>query len=277
MMPKALVIATLGAVAAYPFFAQTSAGSLTFEVASIKPSAPGANTLVLPPVSLSSGELRVSNVTVKNLVMNAYNVRDFQVSGGPGWIGSERYDIAAKPAHSGGPDNPPDDPRKLSDDQRKTLQEQLRERTRALLADRFHLEVHRESKEQQIYALLVDKNGPRLQETAEGTPDAGRMMIGRGVFNGRGVSLQILADLLSIQLDRPVRDHTGLKARYDIKLEWTPDAGPPLDALPPGPPPAADGPSLFAALPEQLGLRLESQKGPVEIVVIDRVERPSEN
>jgi bla regulator protein blaR1 len=106
--------------------------------------------------------------------------------------------------------------------------------------------------------------------------------MGRGLLNGRGVALQTIAEVLSAQLDRPVRDQTGLHGRYDIKIEWTPDPGlgGPLGVSPPGgggsPPSDPDKPSLFTALQEQLGLQLESRRGPVEIIVIDRVEKPSE-
>jgi len=120
------------------------------------------------------------------------------------------------------------------------------------------------------------------------TKDGGaqpRMMMGRGMVNGQGVELQMLATVLSNQLGRPVLDRTGLKGHFDIKLEWTPDPGQSITPLggapPPGvqapPPPDPNGPSIFTAVQEQLGLRLESQKGPVEMIVIDRVEKPSEN
>ena len=108
--------------------------------------------------------------------------------------------------------------------------------------------------------------------------------MGRGQLSGEGVQLQMLTQVLSNQLGRPVIDRTGLKGNFDFKLEWTPDPGQsagPFGGGPPGadapPPPDPNGPSIFTALQEQLGLRLESQKGPVEILVIDRVEKPSEN
>jgi len=162
-----------------------------------------------------------------------------------------------------------------------------------LLADRFQLTLHRETKEQSVYALLVAKNGPKLQESQtkdgqakEGTGPRGPMMrMGRGELSGQGVALDMLTRTLSSQLGRTVIDRTGLKGNFDFKLTWTPDpgqsAGPPGGGPPPGadapPPPDPNGPSIFTALQEQLGLRLESQKGPVEMLVIDRVEKPSEN
>jgi uncharacterized protein (TIGR03435 family) len=163
----------------------------------------------------------------------------------------------------------------------------MRERLRALLAERFQLTLHRETKEQSVYALVVAKGGPKLQQgqAKEATGPRGPMMrMGRGELSGQGVELEMLTRTLSSQLGRTVIDRTGLKGNFDFKLTWTPDpgqsAGPP-GGLPAGadapPPPDPNGPSVFTALQEQLGLRLESQKGPVEMLVIDRVEKPSEN
>jgi bla regulator protein blaR1 len=277
-----IVASALGAIVTCQLFGQ-SAAALKFEVASFKPSAPNSGGLMLLPMPLGSGELRVSNITVRDLVMSAYDVRAFQISGGPSWISSERYDVFAKPEGGASSQSLPTNVANMTDDQRKVLLEQLRQRTQALLADRFNLAIHKESREEQVYALVAGKDGPKLVETKEGTPEAGQMMMGRGLLNGRGVGLQTIAGVLSAQLDRPVRDQTELHGRYDIKLEWTPDPGlgGPFGALSPGgggpPPSAPDKPSLFTALQEQLGLRLESRRGPVEIIVIDRVERPSEN
>ena len=167
-----------------------------------------------------------------------------------------------------------------------------------LLADRFKLKVHQETKELAIYALIVAKNGPKLHEAKPGDtypnglkgPDArsgaGMMFGGREGLTAQGVPIANLVRHLSLQLGRTVIDKTGLAGKYDFTLKWTPDEirssmfkGP--ESGPPGPASTAfsdsSGPSLFTALEEQLGLKLESQKGPVEIVVIDHVERPSEN
>jgi uncharacterized protein (TIGR03435 family) len=264
---------------ASPIYAQSAQAPLTFEVASIKPSASdlrGATFQIQP-----GGGLKVAGATLRSLLTFAYDVRDFQVSGGPGWIDSDRFDILARVERSSAAENAPAYPRQMSDEQRRTGFQQMRERVKALLAERFQLTIHRESKEQTIYALVVGKNGSKLQETKG---DAGPMLRrGRGQITGQGIEMQMLASSLANQVGRPIVDRTGLKGRYDIKLEWTPDPGQdpgPLGAPPgvePPPPPDPNGPSLFAALQEQLGLRLESQKGPAEMLVIDRVERPSEN
>lgn len=264
-------------------FAQAAPAPLTFEVASIKPSAPDARGgfLQLQP----GGGLRATNFTLKQLLAFAYDVRDFQISGGPAWINSARYDLQARAEH--GPEAPasPDDLRKMTDGQRKSFQDQIRERLRALLAERFQVAIHRESREEPVYALMVAKGGSKLQESQEGAGGRqGLMGMRRGQFKGTGATVQMLAMVLANQLGRPVLDKTGLAGKYDFQLEWTPGpgesfgppGGPPPGVDPP-PPPDPNGPTIFTAVQEQLGLRLESQKGAVDVIVIDRAEKASEN
>ena len=160
---------------------------------------------------------------------------------------------------------------------------QARERLRSILAERFRLRIHRDTKEAPVYALVIAKNGPKLKESHEGFGINGMP----GQLIGAKAGMALLARVLSGILRRPVVDHTGLDATYAFKLEWTPDFGSSLDK--PGAAavekaeavgaslPDSEGPSIFSALQEQLGLRLESQKGPVETIVIDRAEKPSEN
>ncbi len=239
------------------------------------------------------GRFTAKSVTAKMLIRIAYAIQDFQMAGGPSWIDSERYDIEAKPESSAV--MPP-----VGDGE--ALMEQQRLRIQALLADRFRLAIHRESKELPMYALVVAKGGPKVQPAAA-VPDSlgppgpagpkGPMFKGRGMRMGRGeltaqsAPMSQLAESLSVQIGRTVVDRTGLTGVYDFTLKWTPDENQPQMFPGPregsGPPPdrttTADnsGPSIFTAIQEQLGLKLESQKGPVPIVVIDRIEKPSEN
>jgi bla regulator protein blaR1 len=273
-------IATFAFLASSTLWGQTGSAPLTFEVASIKPTAADFHGTMfqLQP----GGGLRITGANLKTLLAYMYDVREFQISGGPGWINSERYDIVAKPERATGSDSAPADPGKLTDDQRKTFLEQTRQRMQSLLAERFHLSVHRETKEAPVYALAVSKSGSKLQPAKGGGPD--KMRMGRAEITGEAVEIQMLVMPLANILGRPVVDKTGLAGKFDFKLEWTPDPnqsfgnfGPPppgAEAPPPGDP---SGPSIFTAVQEQLGLRLESEKGPVEMVVIDRVEKPSEN
>jgi bla regulator protein blaR1 len=245
-------------------FAQQTA-ALTFEVASVKPANPdakGSSIRFMP-----GGGLNMTNMPLLNMITFAYDVRDFQVSGGPGWVGTERFDVTARPDRAAA--DALQDLSKMTDDQQKTVREQMNERVRNLLADRFQLVVHKETKDQQIYALVVSKNGAKFQEAKELGPRRGISMNG-GRIQAFGAPLEMLTQSLSGQLGRPVVDKTGLTAKYDFVLEWTPDLGAAGDAAP-------VGPTIFTALQEQLGLRLESQKGPVPNIVIDRVEKPSQN
>ena len=275
--------ACLPLLMALGLFGQSAPAPLAFEVASIKPSAGDDHRIAIQ--MQPGGGLRASGATLKMLLTIAYEVREFQISGGPGWISSDRFDIMAKSERAS--DAAPPDPRSLTAEQMKTNQQQMRERLRNLIAERFQLTFHRETKDQPIYALVVGKNGSKLKESEvkDGGP-RGRMRMGRGQLSGEAVQLQMLTQALSNQLGRPVIDRTGLTGSFDFNLEWTPDpgqSGGPFGggAPPPGidapPPPDPNGPSVFTAVQEQLGLRLESQRGPVEMLVIDRVEKPSEN
>ena len=249
---------------------------LIFEVASVKPANPDARGTSINFVP--GGGLKVTNATLKTLITFAYDIRGFQVSGGPGWLDSERYDLLAKPEHAEGPAQL----KEMTDAQQKTAAERIRERLRMLLAERFRLAIHRESKEVPVYALTIGKNGSKLEESKE--PDGANQSMSTNMNNGkaqmtaRRIPMQHLANVLSGQLSRPVLDRTGLMGKYNFKMDWSAD----MSAR--GPDAAADanaadpsGPSIFTAVQEQLGLRLESTKGPVEIIVIDSAEKASEN
>jgi uncharacterized protein (TIGR03435 family) len=263
-------------------FGQDHAAPLTFEVASIKPSSADDHRTAIQ--FQPGGGFRASGVTLKMLIAQAYDVREFQISGGPNWIGSERFDITARAERAAGAEASTlvtGAPSNLTDSERKTMQEQMAQRLQALLADRFHLAIQRETKEQQGYALVVAKGGPKMHP-AENKPDErqGMLRMGRGSVEGHGVPLDPLIHFISSQLGRPVADRTGLTGHFDIDLKWTPEPG--QSTMPPGggpePPPAdPNGPSLFTALQEQLGLRLESEKALVDLIVVDHVEKPSEN
>jgi bla regulator protein BlaR1 len=264
-------LATFALLLTWPGF-----GQLTFEVASIKPADPDARGTSIQ--FMPGGGLKMTGIPLRGMITFAYDVRDFQVSGGAGWVGNERFDVMAK-ADRTAVDGPVDFAA-MNDSQRKTVRDQIGERLRALLADRFQLAVHKETKEQPIYALVVSKNGAKLQETKEAGSRQG-MSMNRGRLQAMGAPIEMLGQTLSNVTGRPVVDKTGLTGKYDFVVEWTPDIA---DARQQGfgngvtePAPAPGGPTIFTALQEQLGLKLESQKGPVENIVIDRAEKPSEN
>jgi len=263
-------------IATVALFAQAASAPLTFEVASIKPSDPnarGTQLMLQPP-----NGIRVVNAPVTMLITFAYNIRDFQLVGAPGWTSSARYDILGKGETAPGSENTPTDPRKMNDEQRKTLGEEMRERLRSLLADRFQLAIHKETREGSVYALVVAKGGSKLQPAQENAQGNRGLRMERGQLTGMSAPVEFLATTLSVQLGHPVIDKTGLTGKYDFKLTWAPDVPRGPSPNPDAPPVAApEGPSIFTAVQEQLGLRLESQKGPVEMIVIDRIEHPSEN
>jgi uncharacterized protein (TIGR03435 family) len=259
----------------------------SFEVASIKPNRSGDMSM---SIMFQPGRFVATGMAVKQLITMAYDIKDFQVTGGPGWIDADRFDIDAKE-----PEGFAEGLDKLPRDQRRAKLGQL---IQSLLADRFALKVSHATKELPVYALVVAKSGPKIQAAKPGDtypngikgPDGralghgGMMRMGPGQLTGQGLPIASLVGLLSQQLGRDVLDQTNLKGNYDFDLRWTPDqvpAGMPMGPEGPkpveGPPPDTSGPSIFTAIQEQLGLKLESTKGPVEILVIDHIERPSEN
>ena len=155
----------------------------------------------------------------------------------------------------------------------------------ALITDRFHLDVHHETREMTIYALVVGKSGSKLMpHTGEPPQPTDRLRARPGSLSAKQMGIATLVRQLTLQLGRQVIDKTGLTGQYDFTLEWTPEpdqGGPEAIGLPPAarlPPPSdSNGPSIFTAVQEQLGLRLDAQKGPVDIIVVDRAEKPGEN
>lgn len=225
-----------------------AANPIGFEVASIRPDrAGGSYGIRVTP----GGRLTATNVTPLMLIRRAFDVEIFQLADGPAWLDSERYDVEARTADS--LDIPPDELRRL---------------LQTLLADRFALKVHREIQELPVYSLVTGKKGPAL--AAHVGDDAPSVSMdfspGKAVMIARNTSMAAFARALSRLPGRPVNDNTGLRGTFDFTLEWSPDQTE-----------ESTGASLFTAIQEQLGLKLESTKGPVEVIVIDHVERPSEN
>jgi uncharacterized protein (TIGR03435 family) len=245
--------------------AQTPAGRPafdTFEVATIKPTAPdwkgGRYT------RMQGAEFVARNYTLKVLISVAYNLSPRVISGGPDWVDSEHYDIFAKPPGS----------------LRPNILEQA-QMLRKLLAERFNLTFHREPKVLSIYALGIARNGPKL---AEGTPSPNgppplAIVIGpHGVWlPARDTSIgEFISVMQRAALDRPIVDKTGLSGRYDFKLAWTPDESQ-FGGIAPRDSPESTEPDLFTAIQQQLGLKLEATRGPVDMLVIDHLQRPTEN
>ncbi|HEV3220063.1 MAG TPA: TIGR03435 family protein [Candidatus Acidoferrales bacterium] len=256
---------------------------LSFEVAVIKPDNSGVTN-----VSMSWGDDRFTtrHITLAHLIGIAYGVNpNEQISGAPVWVKSEKFDIDAKLE-----DSSMKQVEQLPMEQKSEL---LTRMVRSLLEDRCQLRVSHETKELPVFALVVAKNGPKLtpttlppDETADPRKRTPKSMktVARGQLIARGISIPTLISALAKEVGgRTILDETGLKGEYDFKLDWTPELNNPVtatDASPSSataPLPDSSGPSIFTALQEQLGLKLESKKAPRDVVVIDHVERPSGN
>ncbi len=234
-----------------------------------------------------SPNFTAEGVTAKALINESYEVHDFQIEDLPKWAESDRYDISAKVDSADAVHVPPN---KMSDEQGDAMAKATRARIRALLADRFQLKLHTVTKEMPVYELVVAKGGPKLQESKnEGSGGRRGLMMRPGELTGADANMKFLARVVSQETSRVVIDKTGLTGRYDFTLHFTPERRPGpfpgADGGPgpgPGPemkPPDADanGPTLVTALQEQLGLKLQPAKGPVDILVIDHIEKPSPN
>jgi uncharacterized protein (TIGR03435 family) len=225
-----------------------------FDAASIKPnnSGPGRTSISMPPI----GIFRAENVTLRELIVDAYRVRRFQVEGGSDWLDGDRFDVTARTGDG-------------------AARERMHVMLQALLVDRFGLAFHRETRERPIYALAVARDdGVPKPALARSTSAEGSGMdtSGRNAFmmiRAKGQSMMQLAERLGNQTDRLIVDRTGLTGNYDFELQFTRD-----DAVGRSDQPAG-ATSLFTALREQLGLKLESARGPVEFLVIDKATRPT--
>jgi uncharacterized protein (TIGR03435 family) len=240
----------------------------TFDVASIKPDREGNHTRV----SFNSNSLLATGMTLKALVELAYNVNDSQLFGGPDWGNSAKYEVQAKID-----DTTAAALKSLSTEEK---QQQRRLMVQALLAERFKLKISQSSKELSIYVLSPVKKGPLFsQSSLPGNATSG-ITSSSGQTKFSGISLAIFADWLSGQVGRKVIDQTGLQGKFDFTLQWSQEKQTPLTDSNQGPAALSSdssGPSIFTALQEQLGLKLESSKGPVQVLIIESAEKPTEN
>jgi uncharacterized protein (TIGR03435 family) len=230
-----------------------------FEAASVKPAGRGR---IGGGINVLPARIRIVNASLKFCVQVAWNVKDFQVSGAAGWMDTDAYEIdavAASPFKGG----------------------EFRTMLQALLADRFGLGIHRETQLKAGYALVAGRNSPKLPPPKDDLDIVfGRTPSGDVTLKATSASMNQLAYALAETLGATVVDQTGIDGRFDVSLQFTPDqplrtkSGAPV---PPPPPDAAPGPSIFNALQDKLGLKLEARKVPVEVIVIDHAHRPSDN
>jgi uncharacterized protein (TIGR03435 family) len=241
---------------------------LVFDVASVKPT-----TGTCPPVcglirpTVGAGGYHIEGAPLRLIMTVAYTVTDRQITGGPAWIGADRFDIEAKAERS-----------RTTDELHVMLQH--------LLEERFHMTIRHEARQESVWNLVVAKEGQKM--TAHDPDDKDYPPIGgRAVrapdgslcpgFAGKNVRMDYLAFFLSRNMDRMILDKTGLEGRWDFDLHFLPDAARLAAGGPGAPAISPDCGDLASSLPKQLGLRLEAGKGPVDFLVIDHVEKPSEN
>jgi uncharacterized protein (TIGR03435 family) len=239
----------------------------SFEVATIKPTKPGTRGKYF---RVRGRLFSTLNTSLGDLMTFSYGIQERQIVGAPAWLRADRYDILAEPNGEGQPNL-----------------RQWKIMVQKLMADRFQLKFHREKKELSVYAIIVGRHGPKLtksQGDPNGLPGLFFSRLRPVVLNVRNATMTDFASLLqSAVLDRPVVDQTGLTGRYVFTLTWTPDQFQFVGTGLPVPPPdknadAADAPpGLFAAIQQQLGLKLKPTQAPAEVLVIDHVERPSPN
>jgi uncharacterized protein (TIGR03435 family) len=254
-----------------------------FEVASVKPAANADGRALL---QAAPGRLMMTNLALRRLILIAYGVQDYQLLGDPPWLGSEHYDIQAKA------------------DGNSSVQQMEGPMLQVLLEERFKLTLHREKRQLPVYELAVVKGGAKLQHSKPGSctpysldapPPPSTPSEPRPAFcglhgavdglnrtlDGKGVTMEMLAANLSRAynslLGRNVVNATGLSGTFDVHLTWAIDPLTAAAAPDTAPPPDPTGPTILTALQEQLGLKLESAKGPVEVLVIDHIEKPSAN
>ena len=291
------VQSSMAAVQGQSAAAGASSPVMEYEVASVKvANHSGADRYRVGIVPSSDG-LTASNVTLQILIVMAYGVQNNQVIGAGNFLSSEHYDIDAKMN-----EETADALKKMTAEQRTAARQKMMQ---ALLAERFKLAIHRETKELPVYSLVVAKNGPKMKEIAAAGADpyaSGTAGPGRGASGGPGISvsggrggtmsvtgksmqISTLIRTISTSLDRPVIDKTGLTGYYDFSLEWVREdaaqsaaaSGAAGGGAAPLAPPEAEGQSIFSAVQEQLGLKLEAGKGPVEVIVVDKFEKPTGN
>ena len=245
-------------------FAQTSAPShsLKFEVATLKPNTTGDNRGIIKPAQ-GGQRYEATNLAARFYIMTAYRLKGEQIVGGPAWIDSDRFDMQGKA-------------------EKPSTNDELHEMLKSLLEERFQLKFHWDNKEMPIYALTVDKGGPKIEQhqaTNAGDPWIDQSIDGaiHVKMTGTFAPMDYFVWRLGQLMDRPVVDMTKLKGGYDFTLTYTRELPPGIQegASFNGQPIDTSGPSIFQAVQKQMGLKLEAQKGMAPVMVIDRMEKPT--
>jgi uncharacterized protein (TIGR03435 family) len=256
-MTRIYFTATLVSALASFGFAEPAA-LLDFEVATVKPTGASfaGKSVGMPP----NGDLVIRGMTLKDVIQFAFGLHPNLIVGASGWMDGERYDILARP-----------EPGRLPS------ADELKSMLRRLLEDRFKLTFHRAFQEASVYVIVVAKTGSKMKERSPVDAEASTSLTFQGArLPAKAVSMPMLAEALTIVLDRPVIDGTGLRGKYDFDLAWMPEPDQ-FDGHGSAAPSDANAPNIFTAMQEQLGLRLDSRKGSVQSLIVDHAERPAGN
>ena len=239
-----------------PYLAAQPVAPVEFDVVSIKPNKSGDNH---SGTHDGHGTWRATNTTVKSILIRAFGVLPEQIVGAPAWVDSDAFDIEAKAEYD------------------SSDSETMNRRLQAMLASRFQLQIHRETRQLQTYALLVGKKGAK-QMTPAVNKDGTSTNTNNGHMEAKGITMEGLAQRLAFWLGRVTVNETGLEGRFDLTLDFEPERSAKITAA--NTPIAgvdSSKPTLMTAVQDQLGLKLESRKAPVEMLVVDRISRPSDN
>jgi uncharacterized protein (TIGR03435 family) len=264
---RKIAVGTMLAMASTAWSQDAPAKKLTYDVISVKPDTSGGGGM---RIMITPDGFQADNVSLKMLMQTAYQYNQELIFGLPKWADTDRFDVKAKVAEEDLPGlksmAPPD--------RIKIVQN--------IVEERFKVKVHRETKELPTYDLVIakgglkikeavlDENSPKAMKGPDGKVHGGMMRMGRGTLSGQGIPMETLIKMLSSVTQRTVVDKTGLKGTYDLELKWTPEDAP-AGAT------EETGPSIFTAVQEQMGLRLDASKGMVETLIVDHAEKPSED
>jgi uncharacterized protein (TIGR03435 family) len=231
-----------------------------FEVVSVKPAPPESRRMGIGLFTYPGGRIHATNYTLRQLIHDAYNIDTYRILGGPHWIDEDRFEVEAKPSNSS-------DLSKWAPESFKSPPNaEMRLMLQTLLAERFHLNVHSETRKESIYVLVVAKGGPRLKQPASTTAQPFVSFLPNGL-DGQNATVDQLVDRLARILERPVLNRTGIQGNFDFRIEY-----PPEDMAN-----NEDKTLLLSAIQEQAGLKLETEPGSVDVLVIDSAQKPSGN
>jgi uncharacterized protein (TIGR03435 family) len=231
-----------------------------FEVVSVKPAPPENRMMGIGLNVYAGGRIHATNYRLRQLIHDAYNIEMFRILGGPGWIDEDRFDIEAKPAASSGLS------KWVPESFKSPPNAEMRLMLQSLLADRFQLKAHFETRSESIYSLVVAKGGSRLKPPADTIVQPFVSFLPNGLA-GRNATVDQLVERLASVLGRPVLNHTGIQGNFDFKIAYPPEDMADNDAKT----------LMLSAIQEQAGLKLETQPGSVEMLVVDSAQKPSAN